>query len=557
MRIVSRNFYLVLALCPFLFGWLLPNHYPPWASGIQDFLAFFAVFLLWVFFPVSLRLDWRLLIVFLVVCIPILQWFAGKIFFWGDAFLASAYLLFFLLAIIFSSGLSGGGVRKQFLSVFFLFLVFASVLSVWITIRQWLLLSGSLWEMDIPPGGRPFANIAQPNNLATLLIMGFVGVMYFYEKNKLGRLGFYLLVFLLLLGVALTQSRTPWVVLPALIFYWKIKYWRNSRITGFGSIGLVVIYAGLVVILPELSKALLLPVSSPYERAQSFERLDLWRQLIYALLDGPLWGYGWNQVSVAQTYISQPHPVALMTEHSHNILLDILLWNGPVLGGAIIMFLGCWLISLLWRSRSIEALCALMAACAVILHGMLEFPLEYAFFLFPVGLLLGVAIAETSTAELVRVSPYLKSGFLCVLAVLLLWSWIEYRIVEEDHRLMRFQTARIGTSEVTRATAPVKFFTQLSEFVRFARTPAMEHMSEEELEWMHKVARRYPYPPSLFRYSLALGLNGHVDKAREQLSILRALHGEKHYFEALRSMELAGERYPQLREISINYRADK
>lgn len=402
----------------------------------------------------------------------------------------------------------------------------------------------------MPPNGRPFANIAQPNNLATLLSMGLFGVLYFYEKNKLGRLGSGLLVFLLLFGIALTQSRTPWVALPAMLLYWLFKSRYNFRLTRLGFTGVVVIYAGLVFLLPELSSALLLSTANPYERIQSLERLGLWWQLIHAVLGGPLWGYGWNQVSVAQVYISQAYPVPLMTEHSHNILLDILLWNGPLLGGAIILFLGGWLVRLLWCARTVESLCALMAACAVIIHGMLEFPLEYAFLLLPVGLLLGVAIAEDSAARIVQIPPYFKYAIVCVLAALMLWSWSEYRIVEEDHRLMRFETARIGDIESNQAAPPVKLFTQVREFIRFARTPAVEGMSEEDLDWMRKVAHRYPYPPSLFRYSLALGLNGHIDEAREQLAILRALHGDEHYQEAWQSLVSLKWRYPQLQGIT-------
>lgn len=540
---------LVVGFCLLMLSWLLPNHVPPMVTGYQDFLAFFSILTLVVRSRWYVRQDYRLSILFFIVFIPVLQWFFGKIFFWGDACLAAAYLFFFWLALVVFSGLEEVRCREIFISMLFVFLVFASVVSVWIALRQWLMLSGGLWEAELPLNGRPFANIGQPNNLATLLSMGFVGVLYFYERGKLGCLTFAVLLFWLLLGIALTQSRTPWVVLPMMLLFWSIKHRNGFRLTRFSFAAIVGGYFCLAVLLPMLSKSLLLSATNITDRFGSLERLSLWWQLLHAVFEGPAWGYGWNQVSVAQVGISLAYPVPLMTEHSHNVLLDLLLWNGPLIGGAIVLFLGSWLVSILWRSRSVESVCALMAASSVLMHGMLEFPLEYAYLLLPTGLLLGLAISEDSAAKVIKVPVSFQYGAVCVLAALLLWSFVEYRAVEEDFRKMRFETAGIGHVDSSQVTPRVMVFTQLTEFIRFARTPAAEGMNEAEIEWMRKVAHRYPYPPSLFRYSIALGLNGHIAEAREQLSILRALHGEEHYTEALQSLEQMGRRYVQLQAV--------
>ncbi len=540
---------LVVGFCILMLSWLLPNHVPPMVAGYQDFLAFFSILMLVVGSRWSVRQDYRLSILFFIGFIPVLQWFFGKIFFWGDACLAAAYLFFFWLALVVFSGLEEVRCRERFISMLFVFLVFASVVSVWIALRQWLMLSGGLWEAELPLNGRPFANIGQPNNLATLLSMGFVGVLYFYERGRLGCLTFAVLLFWLLLGIALTQSRTPWVVLPMMLLFWSIKQRNGFRLTRFSFAAIVGGYFCLAVLLPMLSKSLLLSTTNITDRFGSLERLNLWWQMLHAVFEGPAWGYGWNQVSVAQVDISLAYPVPLMTEHSHNVLLDLLLWNGPVIGGVIVLFLGSWLVSILWRSRSIESVCALMAASSVLMHGMLEFPLEYAYLLLPTGLLLGLAISEDSAAKVIKVPVSFQYGAVCVLAALLLWSFVEYRAVEEDFRKMRFETAGIGHVDSSQVTPRVMVFTQLTEFIRFARTPAAEGMNEAEIEWMRKVAHRYPYPPSLFRYSIALALNGHIAEAREQLSILRVLHGEEHYTEALQSLEQMGRRYVQLQAV--------
>ncbi|MCY1549845.1 hypothetical protein D9M68_860470 [compost metagenome] len=111
---------------------------------------------------------------------------------------------------------------------------------------------------------------------------------------------------------------------------------------------------------------------------------------------------------------------------------------------------------------------------------------------------------------------------------------------------MRFENARIGTLKAEQRAPGVVVLSQVREFIRFARTPATEYMNSEELEWMRKIAQRNPYPWSLFRYALALGLNGQFDAAREQLLILRNLHGDKHYADGIQALRVLEERYPQL-----------
>jgi hypothetical protein len=93
--------------------------------------------------------------------------------------------------------------------------------------------------------------------------------------------------------------------------------------------------------------------------------------------------------------------------------------------------------------------------------------------------------------------------------------------------------------------------TQAREFLRFARTEARPDMSDAELEWMRQVSSRYAYPPAMFRYALALGLNGRYQDAEQTLSSLRQLHPEKFFIEAAQSWVVLSKRYPQLGSITF------
>lgn len=540
--------FLLAAMAFLLLAWLLPNHYEPWGSAYQEFSVFFAMIFIFASLFGQVRFKIGMAVFFILPCVPLLQQLVGVIFFAGDAWMAVFYIVGAGLMLLAGYNLSIRPVGRASLVVALaVVLVVGAVLSVWIALRQWLLLSGSIWVADFPFGGRPFANLAQPNNLATLLCMGLAGVLYFYEKKYLGRIAAGLLAFFLIFGVALTQSRTPWVGAIFALVWW---FWKSRSVAVRLPVGgfsfWIGIYTLAVLGVPFLAEVLGLTAASLAERAQATQRLDMWWQLWQAVVSGPLWGYGWNQISVAQVGVALSHPVPIMTEHGHNILLDVLLWNGPVLGGLIILLMAVWLARLCWHACTIESVLALMMVGFVLVHGMLEYPLEYAFFLFPVGLLLGVVEADQKTSVVVTMPRWVYAVIVMVVTGLQGWVWYEYRVLEEDHRLMRFENAQIGELMAEKSAPDVVVLTQLRELIRFSRTEPRDGMSMGELDWMRKVAHRYPYPANLFRYALALGLNRQSRAAYVQILILRSLHGEKRYEAAVLGLQLMLESHPQL-----------
>lgn len=549
-KYVSLLFFMSLLF--FLFSYLLPNHYFPWVTAYQDFLAFFAALCVLAFCVLSgpAVVSLGVLVFLLIAFIPLCQFFSGVIYFFGDALVASLYLFCFVLMLLVGYSIGIREAADRFVCTFFSVLILAAFFSVWIALLQWLMLSGSIWVVDMPPGGRPFANFAQPNNLATLLCMAIAAAWYFYERRLLGRLSSSFLVLFLILGVVLTQSRTPWLgcVAVALFWLWKARCYP-ARLPIYALVIWLGVYVGLVIFFPWFADALHLPVASLLDRAQALHRWSLWIQLWTAVWEGPIWGYGWNQVSIAQVAVSQDFPVPLMVEHSHNILLDLLIWNGPLLGGMVICIIAIWLVFLGLRARSVESVFCLLVVGFVLTHAMLEFPLEYGFFLFPVGLLLGIVAGEQRSPREWVVPRSMVGAVLALSLCIFAWVWHEYRVIEEDHRLMRFETARIGDLKAEQDSPDVVLLTQLREFIRFARTPATEEMSAEQLEWMRKVVHRYPYPPSLFRYSLALALNGQAIQSSEQLTILRALHGDKHFDESMQALVQMQVKKPQLQDV--------
>lgn len=303
---------------------------------------------------------------------------------------------------------------------------------------------------------------------------------------------------------------------------------------------------------PHLSELILLESSSPIDRAVQSHRLQLWWQFLQAVWQGPWWGYGWNQVSVAQAFISPMYSVQIFTEHTHNVFIDFLIWSGPLFGLLGVAFFSYEVFRIFIKLRGFLGCVCFSAVLVFMTHAGLEFPLEYAFFLLPFGFFLGGAARQCAVSfPSVKISGGASQLVAVVFSVILVLVWREYRLLEEDFRLMRFEMARIGQKVSSQPAPDVVLLTQLREVIRFGRYEARAGMSEEELEWMRQVAYRYPFAPSLLRYALALGVNGRPDSAVAQIKLIYDLHGEKDYKSALQVLEVGAENNSSLTEVML------
>jgi len=487
------------------------------------------------------------LFIIALCCIPVLHYFTGIIYFSGDALISSLYLLGFAAMLLAGYNLAQVNTLRPALVRWLAgALTIAATVSVGIALYQWTLQPSNIWIADLPPNARPFANLAQPNQLATLLSMGLAAVLFFYEKHALHRISSGLLALLLLFGIALTQSRTPWLMAIFFVVLWLWKFnCAQRRLPRIWAFAWVAIFVGFIFILPHLAEWLQLGgTTSVAKRAQALERWDLYVQFYQAIIHGPLWGYGWQQVSSAQLAITPLYPVAIYTEYTHNILLDLLIWNGPILGSIIIAAITYYLLRLAFLARSAENLFVVMAVGFFLLHSLLEYPHAYAYFLLPVGLLIGILQADFP-CKTWRIPRWCVLIFLIVSVGLYAVIWQEYRVIEEDYRLMRFEKNRVGTLKADQPAPDVILLTQLQALTKHSRLPATANMSAEELYDLSRFAQRFTHPAALFKYAQALALNGQPDAAYQQLMLINNLHGAKVLLSAIYELEQLTEQHPE------------
>ena len=549
---------LLLGLVALCAGFLLPGHYPPWVSFEQQALAALGAGLVGAAALTSnggrpLRLPTIAALVFAVAAIPWVQWLCGQIGFLSDALLSSLYLIGLGLCIVAGATLVATR-RADFLDGLGAALITAGLVSTGLAMLQWLGLHWSIFVIDLRPGGRPYANLGQPNHLATLLALSVMATLRAYEQRRMSAPVAALAVAWFGFGMVMTQSRTGWLFVVLLALWWAVMRRRAGlRLPAVAVAAGALAFFSAVLAWDPLNDWLLLSSGTLEARLQTGLRWLHWQTLWDAAWRSPWVGYGWSQVVLAQQAAVLDHRASgewLLS--SHSLLLDLLLWNGIPLGALLAAALVAWFVSRVRACRSVDAWALLAAVGAVFLHAMLEYPLDYAYFLLPLGLLMG---ASAGLDEQARLWALPRSAFAVSLALMigmLAWVSLEYLHVQESARQLRFVMARIGIDRVPEAPVPdVVLLDFPREFHRYWLTPAGRGMSPQQLDWMRRVSQRHAIPPAMLRYAMAAGLNGRAQEATDTLARLCKMHPVKRCEEGRDSWRDLQRQYPELGSIAF------
>jgi O-antigen ligase len=549
----SAGWVALFAVCAAV-AWLIPTHFLPWTAFQSDLLTAIGLGIACLgairLAGARMSLPASAVAVLALALVPIGQVALGMTFFSGDGWLAALYLAGLALAIVAGRefGRRGSGSVEPLLWAF----VGAGVVSSALASCQWLGVEISQLRMaPLPPGGRPFANLAQPNQLATLLMLGVVAAALLHQMQCIGSRLLAVFVVVFVWGAALTGSRTAWVEMAGFVLWvWALRDRAGLRLTRGGALSIGLTLAVFVVAVPSLADLLL--ISGTGLRLEPGVRPIHWAILADAIGQRPWLGYGWNQVSVAVSQVALNHPAPHeMVEHSHNLVLDLAAWNGIPIALAVIVGVALWIAHHGWRRRDAQAALLVALIGVALVHSMFEFPLEYAHFLLPIGFVAGVLDSRAPLGPRIGLPRWSVVGFAAVAAMATLWVAVEYIEVEENSRALRFEAARIGAGAVPSGAPDVVLLTQQREFLRFARTQAHRGMTDGELDSMRRVAERFAYPPVLFRYALALGLNERPQAAARALGLLCKLHPPKLCEEARSNWSLMSDgSYPELQKVT-------
>jgi O-antigen ligase len=521
---------------------LVPNHYQPWLGFHQEWLAVIALL------PVAVwalcqqycsppsAISWMTVAALLGSTIALFQLATGRIYFLSDSLMAMLYWLLLAVSALVGQRLIAheNTLRspEARLQPFWWAWVAAGLVSWAMALHQWLDSPYfGLFIIDMPPGGRPFANLAQPNHLATVLLLSITGTLFLRETRQLGRITTGALLVVFCFALAMTQSRH---VILGLGLWCLVFHGMRSRhgltLPKWTHVAVVTLYVVCTLAWPKINDLLLLMdnAQSALQRSEAGVRPIYWASALEAISMRPWVGWGFGQIGLAQQATALNYPATYtFFSSAHNFALDLMLWMGVPATLLFCFFLYKHVADSI-KLPPTKAQWASWSGLACILgHALVELPLVYSYFLIPAGFMLGSIVRIDSGLAVARSWKNIRR-FLIVLGgiisiVLLFKLTTEYWYWEEDWRNARFQMLRYeGATQEAEPEWIV--LDQIAAMHHAARHKPERNMLESELEAYKKNAERFPSSLALLRYAYAAGLNGRPEAATHSLQILCSLH---------------------------------
>ena len=466
---------------------------------------------------------------FLIAIIALQTW-SGLLLFSIDSVFPILYLISFAIAIIFGATLTAqaDGLKKLGFTLASIFIA-AGLISI---LFQFVQLINLNWYPYVMPltherNPRPFGNLGQPNLLSLLMCFAVASSWYLYVTRQIkANLALAFTVFLLI-GLALTQSRIVWVILPVLaVLCWRQPL-ESPNVSRLVLIGLLFFYIALVLLTPDLMKNFGIVMDSVEQRAgQTSVRLVLWKQAWTISLLHPWFGSGWFQFGTQQVMLSSLFPPTEYSDYAHNIVLDLAAEIGwPI---TVLIFLAAlyWFVQSCvrrWDNLSVRYLSLIFLA--ILLHSLVEFPLWFAYMLIPFGVMVGaVSIQQLGWRDVSVakgwVAAFLISSVLMISAI----TWDYYRVVNGFVALAWQQAGEkegIGSTEKPKYT----LFPQFYDYFQVANITIAPGMPKEDIEFIERVALRFAFTPILGRLAIAYANNQRLTEALQVLVAIHRLNG--------------------------------
>ena len=524
-----------------LFGlaWFLTDHFRPWSSFQSEAVALWAL-ALWALAhlahpsPLARQTPRWTGGVLILALLPWLQWVLGIGTYAGDAWMGSLFL--FALVVAVSLGYSWGrasGALEKLQKAFFLLMVLVGLLTATIAVLQWLSIEAvsPIWMVVLEPGSRSAGNLGQPNQTATLILMGLASLAWAYERRLVGGVGLAVGAAWVAVALGTTQSRAG--VLSAVVvsgFLLAHSHFRSLRLRPAAILGWLV-FLGLwtVVVQPGLSSLLLMSDPRSLEFGSDGARVTIWMQMLWGIWHAPWLGYGVSATPTANAWGALQVQGAFIITHAHNIVLDLLAWFGIPLGLLLTAVAAYWFVTRMLRVRQALGIYAMACLLPVLVHSMVEYPYAYGYFWVASGLCIGLVEADCQPAEAItwpRSLGLALIAFWTAAGAIMTWEYVQ---IEEDFRYVRFEGLNLGRTPLEHRLPDVRLLTHLDGMLVAGRQEPSATLPQAALDNLRDASLRFPFPILRSRYARALWLRGDVDAASLQLGMMRGMFGEELY----------------------------
>lgn len=528
-------------------AWLMPIHYRPWVTYTGELYAFFALFAITaICLKEKLKIPAISLPILLLAGVPLVHFLTGQVFFFSTAIMGFIFVFSFWLASVLGYNLSTGSYSREetFTNLSYVFLASGTITGI-IALCQWSNLDSILPGMvNISGNQRPYANFAQPNNMATFLLMSLMSCLYLYEKKKIQIKWLMTCALPIIMGIALSQSRTSWVAAIAIMIYLAIyQYkgiirlkWYYSSLLLFLFIFFIWLFPVLSLLIAQMTDAEVIRSRELVSRATGdMSRLAIWQQMLAAIQAQPWFGYGWYQTSVAFVSITDTVQGPVWIRSAHNFIIDFLIWNGAVIGVPFLAYFGYLGYQMQRWVKTPESVIGILMIGAFVTHAMFEFPQHYAYFLLPVGFIIGTVLAQRADMAKQLVMPaWLIKAIFAVGVILIAVIYRDYdTVVPKLGQSIRYEQQ----PEKITNEKPIFLLTEFNHRIDWIRVDPYTKMSQDEIHQHEKLVVSYPTKYNLLKYIRLLAYNGSIKEAHHQLWRLNTIQKtELNYNEVIKDM---------------------
>jgi O-antigen ligase len=310
-------------------SFVFPEHAHPYRGYFQEAIAVLAVLMTLSYFSclpkTTIRIPKIVIVPFTFIVIIVLQVLSGMILYPIDIAYPIMTFVSLVIALICGATLSAqtNGLKALCEALAYSFMVagLTSVLIQHVQIADIHVIHVIMPLMSSNP--RPYGNLAQPNLLALLFCFSITSTWYLYLQGKLKPVVALVIAVLLLWGLALTQSRIAWIILPLFL----ILSWQQPRampkVSKVALALLLLLFIVFVLVLPHFFTLCGIEIESLQERAGHISvRSVLWQQAFKMSTLHPWFGAGWLQFKTQQLLLSNLFSPTEYADNAHNMLLN-------------------------------------------------------------------------------------------------------------------------------------------------------------------------------------------------------------------------------------------
>lgn len=370
-----------------------------------------------------LELPLALLLPLGLILILVVQASLGMVAFPGQARLAILYLATSALLMVAVRALARAHGHERVIEYAAWVMLASGLVNAAIAVLQW-----QGWHTPLDPiiagypGNHSYGNLGQANHFADQQALALCAGLYLAARRRLPTWALAVATLALLLGLTLSGSRSGWLYLAGLLGV-SLLYRRSTRDETSRTLVRATFVALPAYLAIQLGVGLTeTQVITATERlvsdagSQATYTLDQRRMFLLAaksmFLDSPVLGGGYQNFAwhyfqeLAQLPAGVANPYEhIYAENAHNLVAHVLAEFG-LAGGAILLVLAYWLYVSYRKVTSPERWMVLAMLAVIGLHSMLEYPLNYMYFLAVASVLAALANDHVLRVESVqRVGP--------------------------------------------------------------------------------------------------------------------------------------------------------